>query len=88
MTDPRRACRFEALALALRARTGMLWRCDVAVLQALCEPLEPDDQLRPAVVEFAACWGRDRWNRLAMAEAGAALQRAVERAGWPEAVAP
>lgn len=35
MIDPRLACRFEALALALRARLGTaIWRHDIAVLDA------------------------------------------------------
>lgn len=85
MTDRRLACRFAALSLAMRAKNGPLWRPEIERLQDLAAPLDAGDCLQVGVVAFVAAWSVDRWDAVAMAEAGAALIRAVERAGWPEA---
>lgn len=86
MTDPQRACCFQALAVGMRARSQqMIWRQEITRLQSLSEVLQADDGMRLAVTSFLCRWTVERWNAPAVAEAAAALIRAVERAGWPEA---
>jgi hypothetical protein len=82
--EPRLACKFAALALAMNARVGPVYRTEVADLVLRAVLLAEGDVLRDACITFAreVIGGLESPGRVA--RAGEALQRDVERAGWPD----
>lgn len=81
---PRRSCQMAALAMAMNAKCGPVYRDEVARLALLAVLIEEDDPLREACFAFARIACSDFPRSGAVALAGAELQRAIERSTWLE----
>lgn len=75
--------RMAALSAALRARLGEICAADVDDLATMAAALPEADTLAGAVRHFAARFDAVRWDRVALADEGRALQRAVELHALP-----
>ncbi len=87
MRDPRAACRFEALAVALKAKTGSIEAHDLARLAMHQKALGKAEALYAAIDRFHAVCERQRRDADALYRAGCELHRAVERDSWPRGAA-
>lgn len=75
-----------AHAIALRAKCGLLRPVEVEALRGSAETvLTEADPVRVCVLAFAASARDNGRQPVALAAAGADLQRAVHRALWPDA---
>lgn len=76
----------QAHAVALSARVGALDAQQVSQLAFISDRLDADHPLRVAALSFCARHAGLRHDRVALADAGADLQRAVLRAVRPAPV--